>query len=303
MTATTSQELLTQQLNQVTKRKKPKGIKAPVAVGIAYNAELQRMVREVSKDINENIVPLVRALEPQYQADSAIGTTDTWVDILTSALTLLKNKWASPRFVEVSNRLASKFVLTASAANEKKFTDSMRSFGINVYADSQELSDYLAASAYDNSRLIQSIPAQYLTQVDSIVMTNVRAGGRSSSIVKQLSEQFGVTSRRAKFIARDQTAKINGDLNKIRQQNAGFEYFQWIDSDDERVRDRHEDIADKVTAYGKGIYRWDNPPLSSKGTLIIPGQDYSCRCIALPISNSQVVANQRKGLTRKGVHR
>ena len=303
MTATTSQELLTQQLNQVTKRKKPKGIKAPVAVGVAYNAELQRMVREVSKDIRDNIVPLVRALEPQYQTDSVINTRDNWVDILTNALTLLKNKWSSPMFVEASNRLASKFVLSASAANEKKFTDNMRSFGINVYADSQELRDYLAASSYDNSRLIQSIPAQYLTQVDSIVMTNVRAGGRSSSIVKLLSDQFGVTSRRAKFIARDQTAKINGDLNKIRQQNAGFEYFQWIDSDDERVRDRHEDIAEKVTAYGKGIYRWDNPPLSSKGTPIIPGQDYQCRCIARPVSNAEVEANQKAGKVRTGVYR
>ena len=42
------------------------------------------------------------------------------------------------------------------------------------------------------------------------------------------------------------------------------------------MRDRHQEIAEKVTAYGPGIYRWDNPPLSDKGEPIIPGGDYSC---------------------------
>lgn len=303
MTAITSQQLLTQQLNQATKRKKPKGIKAPVAVGISYNAELQRIVREISKDVNETIVPLVRTLAPQYQTDSAIETRDNWVDVLTNALTLIKGKWSSQQFVTLSNQLASKFVRSAADVNQERFSDQMRSVGIDVFSDSQAAQDYLAASAYDNSRLIQSIPDQYLTQVESIVMTNVRAGGRSSAITKQLSEQFGVTSRRAKFIARDQTAKINGDLTSKRQQNAGFEYFEWVDSDDERVRDRHEFIADKITAYGKGIYRWDNPPLSSKGTPIIPGQDFQCRCIARPVSNAEVEANRKAGRVRTGVYR
>lgn len=286
MTATTSQALLTEQLNQATRRKTPKGVEPALTVGVAYNAELQMIVREVSKDVNKHIVPLVRRLTPQYQADSAIETLDTWVDQIVGALTLLKNKWSSPQFVALSNRIASKFVLSASAVNQKRFNESVRGFGINVFGDSQELQDYLSASAYDNARLIQSIPAQYITQIDSIVMTNVRAGGRPSAITKLLVDQFGVTQRRAKMIARDQTAKINGDLASKRQQNAGFEYFQWVDSDDERVRDRHADISEKVTAYGEGIYRWDNPPLSSKGVPIIPGQDYQCFPGSLQLDNT-----------------
>lgn len=73
------------------------------------------------------------------------------------------------------------------------------------------------------------------------------------------------------MIARDQTAKVNGDLASRRQRAVGINYFQWIDSDDERVRSRHESIANRLTAYGKGIYRWDNPPLSDRGVPIIPG--------------------------------
>ena len=125
---------------------------------------------------------------------------------------------------------------------------------------------YLEASVYDNTQLIKSIPDIYLDRVESIIMTNIRAGNRSSAIAKQLTEQFGIESRRAKFIARDQTEKINGDLNAKRQTSVGFEYFQWVTSKDQRVRDKHREIANKVTAYGKGVYRWDNPPIGENGT-------------------------------------
>lgn len=296
---TTSAELLEQQLNQATKRRKPKPIAPALSVGISYNADLQRIVREVSKDINTQLMPLVRNLAPQYTGDSvSVNTIDTWVDVLTGALQLIKDKWSSQAFRDLANRLSNQFVRTADQVNEKRFD-----IGVDVFTGSQELNDYLDVSVFDNTRLIMSIPDQYLTQVESIVMTNVRAGGRPAAIAKQLTKQFSVTEGRARMIARDQTAKINGDLSSKRQQNVGFEYFQWIDSDDERVRDRHENIADKVTAYGKGIYRWDNPPLSDRGTPIIPGQDFQCRCIARPVSNAEVDANQKAGRVVKGVLR
>jgi len=158
-------------------------------------------------------------------------------------------------------------------------------------------------SIADNSRLITSIPEQYLTQVESIVMNNVRAGGRPAAISKQLADQFGITSARAKLIARDQTAKVNGDLSARRQTQSGFEYFEWVDSGDVRVRKRHETISDKMTAYGRGVYRWDNPPLSDRGTPIIPGQDFQCRCTARPVTRREVDANQEAGRARKGVKR
>ncbi len=296
---TTSKDLLAQQLNQITERRKLKPVEPALQLGISYNSDLQRIVREIQKDVNKSIVPLVRSLEPQYSNDSAtVVTRDQWGEILAGALDALKARWNTSEFRARANRLASGFVRTANQVNEQR-TD----LGIDIFTGSTELNNYVQASIFDNARLIRSIPDQYLTQVESIVMTNVRAGGRPAAITKQLTKQFGITENRAKLIARDQTSKLNGDLTKMRQQSAGFEYFQWVDSDDQRVRDRHADIADKVTAYGKGIYRWDNPPLSSTGTPIIPGQDYQCRCIARPVSQQEVDANQAAGRVVKGVLR
>lgn len=293
-----SADLLQQQLN-TTSRRRPRGVRPDMTNGIQYNVELQRIVKSVSRDVNAVVMPVVRNLAPEYQRDAAI-TLDSWVDVLTAALRTVRKRYESPQFLALVADIARRFVTTANNSNRRR---TERDLGINIYSDSQTLQDYLAVSTADNVALIKSIPSQYLTQVESIVMANVRAGGRPSNIAKALQRQLGVTERRAKVIARDQTAKITGDLNAKRQQDAGFPYFSWDDSDDERVRHRHSEISNKVTAYGRGIYRWDNPPLSDKGVPIIPGQDYQCRCIGRPVSEEEVKENQRKGLTNPSVKR
>jgi len=280
-------------------RKRPKGTKPDVAAGISYNVELQRLVRAVTRDINANLMPTVRNLAPEYQRDSAL-VMDSWVDVLTGALRALRIRWSSPQFQALANDVARRFVTSANNSNRRR---TERDMGIDIFSDSTTITNYVQASIADNVRLIQSIPEQYLTQVESIVMTNVRGGGRPSSIAKSLQQQFGVTERRAKMIARDQTAKVNGQLNAKRQQDVGFPYFEWVDSSDERVRDRHAYLSEHVTQYGKGVYRWDNPPLSDKGVPIIPGEDFQCRCIAIPISQEEVDANVKAGRVVKGVKR
>lgn len=297
----TSAELLQQQLT-TSKRRKPKGVKQDLQAGATYQTELRRIVREVRKDIDTYVMSAVKSTSFEYTADgvSTHIVMDSYVDVIAGALKLVRERWASPQFNALATRIARKFVTTANNSNAER---TKRDLGIDIFVDNSELRDYVQASIYDNVRLIESIPAQYLTQVDSIVMTNIRAGGRPSAIAKLLQEQFGVTERRAKLISRDQTAKVNGDLNAKRQTAAGFPYFEWTDSGDERVRDRHADINDKVTVYGKGVYSWNNPPLSDRGTPIIPGSDFSCRCIGRPVSQEEVDSNVRAGRVRKGVLR
>ena len=266
-------------------------------IGIQYNAKLQRLVKQVKADISAEIMPLVRQLAPEYTQD-AVATTDAWSDLILSSMSRLMQKWQSGRFDSGAQRLAGEFVQSALKKSER---DLSKSAGIDVLSGSKVMQDYLKASAQQNAQLIKSIPAKYLEEVQTLVMANMRSGMRPGYIERALQEQFGVTQRRAKMIARDQTGKIQGELAEKQQKGAGFEYFQWIDSDDSRVRHRHSEIANKVTVYGKGIYRWDNLPLSADGKPIKPGSDYQCRCIARPVSAREVKANQDAGRTAPGV--
>lgn len=269
------------------------------AYALQYNAKLQKIIRMVKRDIDAHVYPVIKQQAPEYTQDAAI-VQDGWLDPINRVLEMLKAKWSGPLMAQLASRIAGDFVQVAVKKSER---DLKKSAGIDVFSQSPGLQEYLRASAEQNASLIKSIPAEYLDRVSTLVVSNMRSGMRPGFIARALQEQFGVTERRAKFIARDQAGKIQGELAERQQKGAGFEYFRWLDSDDSRVRERHSDIAEKVTAYGVGVYSWSNLPLSSDGLPIKPGQDYNCRCTAIPVSDEQVKRNQAAGNVAPGVYR
>jgi phage putative head morphogenesis protein, SPP1 gp7 family len=285
-----AQQLLGNQLEEIQQQgkkvKNPKPVDIPKAAGIQYNAELQRLVRAVRHDINTKIVPMIKALEPLYVSDSSVN--DGWADQIMAVFIQLIQKWSSPSFIGAANQVAGDFVSNVNRQNQRRFLRGTKAVGIDVFGDSQALQDLLEASTLDNARLITTIPSQYLNQVQSIVMTNMRSGLLPRNIIGQLRNQFGVTQRRAALIARDQTSKVNGEINKARQTSAGFEFFKWETAEDSRVRDDHEEIAKADVGYGPGVYRWDDPPKDDKGQKIIPGSAINCRCVAIGMPSKQV---------------
>lgn len=260
---------------------------------IQYNAKLQRIAREVKRDIDAELKPLIRFYAHEYTMDSApTVTNDAWYDAIEQVMQSLLARWGSERVRMVAERIAGEFVRTALTGATRAMR---RTAGIDVFNGSPALQSYLQASAKQNAELIRSIPTEYLDRVSTLVQSNMRSGMRPSFIEKAMQEQFGVTQRKARFIARDQAGKIQGELAEKQQRGAGFSHFEWIDSDDSRVRHRHEEIANKLTPFGKGIYRWDDLPLSDKGVPIKPGSDYACRCTSRPVSEREVQANIKAG--------
>lgn len=78
----------------------------------------------------------------------------------------------------------------------------------------------------------------------------------------------------AKFIARNQVASFNSLSSKIRAQNLGIEEAIWVTAKDERVRKCHEVRDGKKFNLSEGLYS------SCDGKTLIPGIDFSCRCIS-----------------------
>lgn len=270
----------------------------------SYNVKLQRLVRELRADINATLVPVIKQYAPEYVQDddgtlsvdaastTPVLTRDGWADAIRNALDALLARWVtSPLAKAAASVIAGEFVRTSLQYTDRRIK---RTTGIDVFASDRRLDEYIKAATNQNARLITSIPEQYLGQVANIVEGNMRVGMRPSYIEKALTQQFGVTQRRARMISRDQTAKVTGEMNKQRQINAGFEYFKWRDSSDSRVRERHHEIATAETPYGIGVYRWDDLPKSDKGEPIQPGSDYQCRCVAIPVSEAKVKQWQEK---------
>ena len=299
----TKKELLEKQLSSITAKqtKKLKPVEPNKQAGIAYNSELQRIVSSVKKDIDRLLVPQIKLLQPDYTADS-IRTNDGWFDLISATIAAIRKKYSGDKFNTFANGIANSFVKAADLNNAKKSANNYEGFGVDIL-NNKSVTEYIKASSGDNARLITSIPEQYLSQIESLVTANMRAGNRASSITDLIHDKYGVTKARAKMIARDQTSKLNSQLSEKRMRSAGVKLFQWIDSKDSKVRTKHLKISDKVTKFGKGVYSWDDLPLSDKGEPISPGFDYLCRCIARPVLQSEVDRNIKAGLTNPKVSR
>lgn len=110
------------------------------------------------------------------------------------------------------------------------------------------------------------------------VATNTYAGGRSTNLIKGIQQDYGVSQRKAKFLARQETSLLMSNLREERYKDAGIIEYKWSGTMDERERPDHKLLEGTVQT-------WDKPPVTDRktGKRANPGEDFGCRCLAIPI--------------------
>lgn len=110
------------------------------------------------------------------------------------------------------------------------------------------------------------------------ITPHVLSGGRAQGLVKAIQDNYGVSQRKAQFLARQETALLMSKFQETRYKDIGITRYRWSDSHDQRVRHDHHLLQGK-------IFSWDNPPVTNRrtGARNHPGQDYNCRCVAVPL--------------------
>jgi hypothetical protein len=109
-------------------------------------------------------------------------------------------------------------------------------------------------------------------------------GGRPRQEIRDLIQaRLNVSPTRAKFIARQETALLTVEYQKIRHIAAGQLKYKWLTVGDHIVRTvpngGHKVLANQEFA-------WDNPPSARHfctKKACHPGEDYNCRCLARTI--------------------
>ena len=128
-----------------------------------------------------------------------------------------------------------------------------------------------------NLRKIKSLAAAQVTELHDILEEAERDGDRVETLRKRIQERLEVSRSKAELLARDQTLKLAAAVTKERQTQAGITQYRWSTSGDERVRPMHDELDDT-------IQDWDDPPVTNDaGDRNHPGEDYQCRCVAIPI--------------------
>lgn len=159
------------------------------------------------------------------------------------------------------------------------------------------LDDYYLGEFYEealrkwidsNVTKIKSIPSAALNDMHGIIYDGYIQGKTLREIQKDIQETYKTSRHQAEMLARDQVSSLNAQLTKMQQKDAGCTHYRWSDSRDSRVRDCHRALNGK-------IFSWDDPPemwyiTKSRGKVYTgrrchPGEDYCCRCIAIPVFN------------------
>lgn len=110
------------------------------------------------------------------------------------------------------------------------------------------------------------------------VQANAFAGRRAKAMIQGIQRDFGVSKNKAKFLARQETSLLVSKFREQRFKQVGSQRYRWAGAMDERERPDHKMLEGQ-------IFSWDDPPVVDRktGRRAHPGEDFGCRCVAVPI--------------------
>lgn len=144
------------------------------------------------------------------------------------------------------------------------------------------LAETMKAATASNVSLIKSIPVQFHEKIEGVVLRSIQPGGNGlQDVFEALTNQEGITQRRAKFIAEDQTRKATTAMNSARMQSSGIKQFEWIHSGGGAEPRRLH-----LKLHGQTFSFDDLPVIDERtGERGLPGQLPNCRCTLRPVLN------------------
>jgi SPP1 gp7 family putative phage head morphogenesis protein len=244
-----------------------------------------------SKTPKPPVFGLKKRLEKEYEA--AIGkivtkvlppklaeqTLDEWLAEIAAASQRADVQRAS----EI---LARKMVQRVDAENSRtwreaaqKSQQSRRLWGFLQKEMQGSLGVRVNALIRQNAAYIKSIPLQQATMFVDEVRKAQQSGARASTIAKMARQRFpALLASRVRLISRTETAKASTALTQARCEDLNIDFYQWLTSEDVRVRDSHKKMNDVIVP-------WSQPPdpealIGEKSTLghYHSGASPNCRC-------------------------
>lgn len=238
---------------------------------IAPNASIQKQYRDAMYAmLDEMRQDIIKDVVKPYRNDLAMDGIIDWIGHVMDSLV---SKWQK-RLETLPNEVAADFVGKSKTHYDRRLQKLLRKRGFIVnFRNSKQVEEMTQIAIGENVSLIKSVGSQYLDNVRAAVWRSVKDGYDAESLVKQLSHIDGVSERRAKLIARDQTAKANQAFEKERALELGITHAIWRHSSAGRTF-RHDHVKANGVKYEieKGCY--------ISGEFIQPAEKINCRCRA-----------------------
>jgi SPP1 gp7 family putative phage head morphogenesis protein len=250
----------------------------PEGVSTRYVLALQSLTAQMTAQTTREICRLfdTDAASAHFGEDATIASQSR---ILLNDLTTKFNDLFSKKAQGLAEQMADGASKASAASAYSSLKSLSGGLSLKTSGGSAELTEIYKASVAENVGLIKSISQKYLDQVRGAVMRSITSGNGLQDLVPALEQYEGMTHRRAKNIALDQTRKVYNSINRGRMTSIGVKKFMWHHSGG-GVHPRE----DHVEMDGE-IYSFDDPPVIDKasGERGIPGQAPNCRCTMSPV--------------------
>jgi len=269
---------------RATRARKPR---LPRGAELALEAYLLDVSRKISDAIQKALAPdmqrakLRAAAEKADRADAPVGwrlAARTDADLIgLFSRTLFGD--LEIRIAEITRTAGNPAILDryGRRLNEENAQEMERVLGIAAETSSPLVAAALRRYRTEVANLITSIGQDQLASVRDLVATAGQSGMRVETLAKEIEQRYAVSESRARLIARDQTLKANSQITQVRQKAVGVTSYRWSTSNDGKVRDAHAALEGTV-------HSWDDPPVTNpEGDRNHPGEDFQCRCTAVPI--------------------
>ncbi len=290
-------------------RKNKETLLSPITPSIKiedeYEDYLDTLVINLSEDIKQQITPIfqrmvsvqeaiyhyedtLKSLEKQNKEILKNATYDASMEDIEALKSELNTKIEEMKqnYLDKSNSYVTTSELFVGAINSytqnQLFNQIADKYGVSrtKFLSMDEVRKPFDKAVKDNVGLIKSVGDEYLTKVEKAVIKNfttVAKKGDKSLIESVLDEREGVTLKRAKTIARDQSAKVTEAFNLARYENYGIKQAVWSVADfSDRTRPSHLALNGKIFNLEEGARKAD-------GTYIHTGEEPNCRCTARPV--------------------
>ncbi|MCD8201919.1 MAG: minor capsid protein [Clostridia bacterium] len=257
----------------------------------AYTRLLEGYTKKIRAEYKKAMPQILKAYKDEIHTDAAFNFTS----LLGALLSVIRKNTSKiilgAALVGQLLKVGEQTQKTALTEWKKTINDTLK---VNIYDDyymGDFFQDNVSKWVEQNVSLIQGLTDDMATQMSELIDNAYSSGLKVTELQKQIQAKFDMDERRAKLISRDQIAKLNSQITQAYQRDAGITKYKWLTCRDERVRASHRALDGK-------IFSWDDPPemwheaKSGKvyeGRRCHPGEDYCCRCVAIPVFERDAV--------------
>lgn len=257
------------------KYKKLRAIRPNKGIEMDYRKKLAALIARMQKEAQREILRAYQGEEAQIAADAVPA------NVLYRLVRGLRDKYQK-LFNKKARSLSLWFVNSVDRYTEVALKGALRHYQSEKFQ--QELSDLgllhdfkrtpaltnaVQSFVHENVNLIKSIPEKYFTEVEGLVMRGIRDGKPFNWVNDEMAKRYGITTRRAVMIARDQNHKATEQLNRTRQLGLGVKRGMWQHATGvKEPRHSHEQANGKIFDLDKG--------LKIDGEFIFPGEKINC---------------------------